>query len=266
MSLKKTLSNVGVIISILFLATSLYSQQTQYIAKKFIDNTGDTLLYRQLQPETIIKDEKYPLILFLHGAGERGSDNISQLQNGSMQFTNPVNREKYPSFVVFPQCPADKYWAPSSRPEKFEKEYFPLDEEVSQPLGMVERLLSQLVSEYPIDTDRIYVIGLSMGGMGTYDIVCRNPDTFAAAVAICGAVNEQRLHQINSKTNFRLYHGDEDSVVPVFFSREAYKALKESGKRVEYFEFPGVNHGSWNPAFNQPDFISWIYNHTLLKE
>ena len=99
-----------------------------------------------------------------------------------------------------------------------------------------------------------------MGGMGSYDIVVRNPNKFAAAVAICGAVNPERLREMETNTQFRLYHGDADSVVPVDFSREAYKALKQTNKSVEYFELPGVNHGSWDPAFNQPDFILWLYS------
>ena len=236
------------------------AQHDGYQAKEYIANYGDTLLYRALQPETIVENVKYPLVLFLHGAGERGSNNSSQLQHGSMQFTNPVNREAYPSFVLFPQCPEDKYWAPSTRPSKFDASQFPMNDSISNPLGMVEELLEQTVRDYPIDTNRIYIIGLSMGGMGTYDIVVRNPNMFAAAVAICGAVNPERLREMETDTQFRLYHGDADSVVPVDFSREAYKALKQTGKNVEYFEFPGVNHGSWDPAFNQPDFITWLYS------
>lgn len=242
------------------------AQHNEYIAKEFVDMNGDTLLYRQLSPETIAENKTYPLVIFLHGAGERGSDNKAQLQHGSMQFTNPVNREAYPSFVLFPQCPKDKYWAPSTRPTKFDLDQFPLNDQISEPLGMVEKLMSQVVAEYPIDTSRIYVIGLSMGGMGVYDIVSRNPNKFAAAIAICGGVNTQRLRELDSDTQFRLYHGDADSVVPVMFSREAYKALKETGKSVEYFEFIGVNHGSWDPAFNQPDFISWLYSQNQKKQ
>ena len=245
---------------LMMISLGILAQHDDYVAKEFLNDKGDTLLYRQLSPETVVQNKKYPLVLFLHGAGERGSNNTSQLQNGSMQFTNPVNREKYPSFVLFPHCPEDKYWAPSTRPEKFDVEHFPINAPISNPLRMVEEFLAQTVKDYPIDTNRIYIVGLSMGGMGVYDIVSRNPHMFAAAIAICGAVNPQRLREMDSNTQFRLYHGDADSVVPVMFSRETYKALKQTGKNVEYFEFPGVNHGSWDPAFNQPDFISWLYN------
>ena len=253
-------NKIALIAVIISTTMGAMAQHDAYQAKEYIANNGDTLLYRELQPETIVDNEKYPLVLFLHGAGERGSNNSSQLQHGSMQFTNPVNREAYPSFVLFPQCPEDKYWAPSTRPTKFDVSQFPLNDSISNPLGLVIELLTQTIKQYPIDTNRIYVVGLSMGGMGTYDIVVRNPNKFAAAVAICGAVNPERLRDMETNTQFRLYHGDADSVVPVQFSREAYKALKQSGKAVEYFEFPSVNHGSWDPAFNQPDFISWLYS------
>ena len=97
-----------------------------------------------------------------------------------------------------------------------------------------------------------------MGAMGTFDMVARFPDIFAAAIPICGTVNPQRLSAAKN-VNFRIFHGDADNVVPVEGSREAYKALKPTGASVEYIEFPGCNHGSWNPAFNYPDFMEWLF-------
>ena len=97
-----------------------------------------------------------------------------------------------------------------------------------------------------------------MGGMATFDMVCRFPDTFAAAIPICGSVNPKRL--ISAKdVSFRLFHGDADKSVPVEGSREAYKALKAAGADVEYIEFAGCTHNSWNPAFNYPDFMEWLF-------
>ena len=109
-----------------------------------------------------------------------------------------------------------------------------------------------------MDRNRIYVVGLSMGGMATYDLAVRFPDTFAAAVPICGTVNPVRLADA-ANVRFRIFHGDADNVVPVEGSREAYKALKNLGVEVEYIEFPGCNHGSWNPAFNYPGFMEWVF-------
>lgn len=245
------------------IAFALFSQDNEFIAKSYISANNDTLLYRELVPQQIEQNKKYPLVLFLHGAGERGNDNISQLTHGSMMFTNPVNRGKYPCYAVFPQCPSDQYWPSPKRPDSFNSENpFPIDAEISRPLALTKELLDQLIDEYQIDEERIYIIGLSMGGMGTFDLVCRFPDYFAAAVPICGGINTERLNGLKTKTNFRIFHGDADSVVPVRFSREAYLKLNAEGVDAEYIEFPGVDHGSWNPAFNLPDFMSWIFQQT----
>lgn len=253
---------IAVLISCQF-AFALFSQGNDFIAKNYISAGGDTLLYRELAPQQIEQDKKYPLVLFLHGAGERGNDNISQLAHGSMMFTNPVNREKYPCYVVFPQCPSDEYWPSPKRPDNFHvKNPLPLNAAMSKPLTLTKELLDKLTNEYQIDPERIYIIGLSMGGMGTFDMVCRFPDYFAAAVPICGGINTERLSDFKTQTNFRIFHGDADSVVPVRFSREAYLKLNVEGVDVEYIEFPGVDHGSWNPAFSHPDFMSWIFQQT----
>ncbi len=246
--------------SILFLLSALSLNAQEYVAKKFILN-NDTLQYRELLPESYTKGKKYPLILFLHGAGERGSDNQSQLTHGSMMFTNPVNMEKYPAIVLFPQCPKDLYWAFEKRPATgFGLNTFPSDYPTPGILQTVKALLDQYIASGDIDTDRIYIIGLSMGGMGTFDLVCRFPDIFAAAIPICGGVNPERLKTPAGKVKFRIYHGDKDDVVPTENSRKAYKALKKYGADVEYIEFVGCNHGSWDPAFNQPDFLSWLFS------
>lgn len=245
------------------IAFALFSQQDEFSAKNYVSPSGDTLLYRELQPQRIEQNKKYPLVLFLHGAGERGNDNIAQLTHGAMMFTNPVNREQHPCYAIFPQCPADLYWPTPRRPDGFSSgNPFPADAEISQPLALTKELLDKLTSEYQIDQERIYIIGLSMGGMGTFDMVCRFPDYFAAAVPICGGINTERLNNFSSPTAFRIFHGDADSVVPVRFSREAYLKLKAEGANVEYIEFPGVNHGSWDPAFNLHDFMQWLFKQT----
>lgn len=239
---------------------SAFAQYQEYDSLLYISAKGDSLRYRQLNPQQIEQGKKYPLVLFLHGAGERGNDNISQLRHGGMMFTNPVNREKYPAFVLAPQCPTDLYWPTQKRPDSFHKgNPFPLSQEISRPLALTKELLDQVIANYPIDSDRIYIVGLSMGGMGTFDMACRFPDLFAAAIPICGGIHTDRFSGFSSKTAFRIFHGDADSVVPVRFSRDAYLKLKSQGINVEYIEFPGVNHGSWDPAFNKADFMEWLF-------
>jgi predicted peptidase len=213
-----------------------------------------------LLPENYNPQQKYPLVLFLHGAGERGSDNQSQLTHGSMMFTNPVNREKYPAIVLFPQCPKDYFWPFEKRPDgTLDFNTFPANYKISSILQEVKNLLDKYIASGSVDTDRIYIMGLSMGGMGTFDLVCRFPDVFAAAIPICGGVNTDRLKAAAGKVKFRIYHGDNDDVVSVEGSRKAYQALKQYGADVEYIEFPGVAHNSWDMAFSQPNFFSWLF-------
>ena len=122
----------------------------------------------------------------------------------------------------------------------------------------VKNLLDDYMNKPEVDKSRIYIIGLSMGGMGVYDMVCRFPDLFAAAVSICGSVNVQRLPKAK-EVCFRIFHGEKDTAVPVECSRQAYEVLKRCGAKVEYIEFYGCDHLSWNPAFNFPDFMDWLF-------
>ena len=233
--------------------------QTEFEKKVYVTASNDSLNYRLLRPEVEQEGEKYPLVLFLHGSGERGSDNEKQLFHGSQMWLNPVNRENYPAFVLVPQCPESGYWAYTDRPSSFEPDKMPFD----VPLSPVFRTLKELIDTYlampQVDNKRVYVIGLSMGAMGTYDLAIRYPEIFAAAIPICGTVNPTRLSAAKD-VKFRIFHGDADTVVPVSGSRQAYKALKAAGADIEYIEFPGVTHGSWNPAFTQPDFMSWLFS------
>ncbi len=229
-----------------------------FSAEIFISSGNDSLRYRVLLPENYDQNKKYPLVLFLHGAGERGNDNKTQLKHGAMMFTNPVNRKKYPAIVLFPQCPKDKAWPFDKRPEGGSWNTFPSDGPISTPLKSVKELLDKYLAMKTVDKNRVYILGLSMGGMGTFDMVCRFPDIFAAAVPICGGVYPDRLAKAKN-VKFRIFHGDADSVVSVENSRAAYEALKKYGASVEYTEFPGCEHNSWNPAFNTPDFFSWLF-------
>ncbi|MCD8081053.1 MAG: dienelactone hydrolase family protein [Bacteroides sp.] len=247
----KRLTLIGLLI---FLAGTIYAQG-EYEKKQFVSQ-GDTLNYRLLRPEP--GQQQYPLVLFLHGGGERGSDNEKQLSHGSEMFRNPVNREKYPAYVLYPQCPEDGYWAYRNRPETFTPAEMPSGVPISPVMELVVGLLDEYLLRPDVDIDRVYVIGLSMGGMGTFDLACRYPELLAAAIPICGTVNPARLEAAKN-VHFRIFHGDKDSTVPVSGSREAYKALKQIGADVEYIEFPGVNHDSWTPAFNYPDFMEWLF-------
>lgn len=218
------------------------------------------MLYRQLEPQIIEANRKYPLVLFLHGAGERGDDNEAQLQHGANMFTNPINRANYPTFALFPQCPTDSYWAPINCSGTKSEGFFPFDANITPILQSVKELVDKFIDIYPVDRNRIYIMGFSMGGLGTFDMVCRYPDFFAAAIPICGGINPKRLNEIETSTAFRIFHGDADLVVPVEFSRDAYNTLKAKNANVEYIEFPGIEHNSRTTAFNMPHFMEWLFS------
>ena len=236
---------------------SLAAQPAEAFEKRELVYRGDTLPYRILYPEHYDRSKKYPLVLFLHGAGERGTDNESQLKHGSFLFTSPENRAAYPAIVVFPQCPADGFWAPMERTD--EGRLFPARPKPTPSMQLVEQLVRQCLKHESIDRNRLYVLGISMGGMGTFDYICRHPRRFACAIPICGGVNLERLRKVR-RLPIRIYHGSADPVVSVEYSRNAYIELKALGStRVEYIEFPGVQHESWDNAFAEPDFLAWMF-------
>lgn len=252
MKMRKILLLVTVILA----GVASASAQSSYEYRKFTSSEGLTLNYRELTPMKTEAKKKYPLVIFLHGSGERGEDNEKQLLHGGQMFLSPVNREKYPAYVLFPQCPKDSFWAFGKRPATFDP--IPLIEEVPQITKTLEELILSYIKSPNVDPSRVYIIGISMGGMGTFDLVSRFPELFAAAIPICGAAALERLPAAKH-VKFRIFHGDADPVVPVECSREAYRMLKESGAEVEYQEFAGCKHVSWNTAFNQPDFMEWLF-------
>ena len=248
-----------IIFILLAIWTTQSFSQSSFEKKAFTTAAGEKLNYQVLKPEVLKKGKKYPLVLFLHGAGERGNDNQSQMVHGSGMFTNPVNQEHYPAIVLFPQCPAEGYWTFEKRPEQLLKEVFLPNPTMTPILSQVMEMVEWHIKNMPVDPKRIYVVGLSMGGMATFDLACRYPDLFAVAIPICGAVHPERLKAAAGKINFRLFHGDADNVVSVDFSRSAYRVLKQGKAKVEYYEFPGINHNSWTPAFNKEDFMKWLF-------
>jgi predicted peptidase len=252
------------IISFLLCSILGFSQQGEEYSKgEYISKaTGDTLLYRYLTPKNPQKGKKYPVVIFLHGSGERGNNNQAQLFHGSGQFLNPVNRENYPAYVLFPQCPEGEFGV-FNKPENPNESYsMQLNPTLSNMMQTLKEFIEYYASLPDADPKRIYIMGISMGGMSTFEMVARYPQMFAAAIPICGSVNPERLKQqkeLVKKVKFRIYHGDADAAVPVEGSRQAYKALKEIGAKVEYIEFPGCTHNSWNPAFNRNDFLKWMF-------
>lgn len=230
----------------------------QEYAKCLFTDGADRLPYRMLSPEKIEEGARYPLVIFLHGSGERGTDNESQLAHGASLFSNPVNASRYPAYVVFPQC-KEKTWTGRVDESIFMPGAGLPDESRTEEL--VVRLVDDLIRSYPIDLDRIYIVGISMGAIATYDLVCRYPSLFAAAVPICGAVNPDRLEAAKN-VSFMIFHGEEDDEIPSICSREAYRVLHSAGADVDYVEFAGTGHDCWTLAFNTPTLLPWLFAQT----
>ena len=249
----------SILILLLIATRSVFSQEFK---EELLVHQNDTLPYRILIPENYNSQSPFPLLLFLHGAGERGSDNKSQLVHGSFLFKSEDFRNNYPAIVVFPQCPEKSSWANVKRNyDMLNGKKFDFFKEISEnkQLIMVEKLLDFIEKKYSIDPTRRYVGGLSMGGMGTFELVARNPDYFAAAFPICGGGNPDWSDLLKT-TPFWIFHGEDDGVVSVDFSRKMYEALGKEKASVRLTIYPEVNHNSWDNAFAEPDLMHWLFS------
>lgn len=226
----------------------------EYEAKTFTGTTG-TLPYRILAPAKPEPKTTYPLVVFLHGAGERGDDNLRQIHHGGSLFLDAGNRAKYPAFVIFPQCPNGKRWvevnwgeaSPHQQPEK-----------PSEPMSLVIELIPSLMKSLPIDPSRVYLMGNSMGGFGTWDLAARHPEWFAAAVPICGGADDSTAPLL-AKMPVWTFHGDQDNTIKVGRTRSMVEALKKAGGNPKYSELPGISHNAWSPAFANPELLPWLF-------
>lgn len=261
----KTRTNWLILLIFTFLSTSLYAgDKTSFLKKQFTAQNGYKLNYRILYPLNYSPDKQYPIILFLHGAGEKGSDNESQLLHGGDMFSSYENQSNYPAIIIAPQCPEGETWAPYLHPSQNNgKREFPYSAPATKAMKAVKEMLDCYIDKGIVDTKRIYITGLSMGGMGTFDAVCRYPNFFAAASPICGGINLKRLENFKGKTGFSIYHGAADDVVDPQFSRDAYATLQKINADVRYKEYPGVKHNSWDNAFAEPDYLKWMFQHNL---
>jgi len=227
----------------------------------FLDRTvaaGDrSFRYQVYVPFGWSKGARWPIVLFLHGSGERGDDGLKHTQVGIGTAVR-LHADRYPCVIVFPQCPQEKtWWDPDME-------------------AMALTALDQAAQEFNGDPDRTYLTGLSMGGYGTWSIAYGHTPRFAAAAPICGGVvppdrpvppdspwaGEPDPYGTVARKLARLpiwiFHGDADPRVPVSESRKLADALKTSGAKVAYTEYPGVEHNSWDRAYAEPEFPKWL--------
>jgi predicted peptidase len=226
----------------------------QFVGARFASEKGGSLPYRIFIPQNPPQEKRYPLLVFLHGAGELGDDNTRQLAGFPREFVSAENRVKYPCYVIAPQCPKTDAW--SSFPE------YPANARSAASPTIAIRisieLIEKLIAECNVDKSRVYVTGLSLGGEGTFDIVSRRPDLFAAAVPICGIADVERASSMKS-VPFWVFHVESDEINPVRYSREIVQALKAAGAAPKYTEYKRKGHSIWSRAYNEPDLLPWLF-------
>jgi predicted peptidase len=223
-------------------------------AKTHQGKSGQKLPYLLLRPADYKAEaeKKFPLLIFMHGAGERGDDNQAQIRHGK-DFLLAATKE-YQSFVFAPQCPADAKWVDVNWGAKSHL----MPDEPAAPMALVWELLPQLMRELPIDPDRVYVMGLSMGGYATWDMLQRRPELFAAAVPICGGGDVTLVAKF-ARVPVWAFHGGRDTTVPTSRSRDMIAAMRKVGGEPRYTESPKIAHDEWNVAFKEPELAKWLF-------
>jgi len=259
---------------LLFFAASLILTAPAFASKSetgFLDRTlslqGITYKYQVFLPDNWSSQQKWPIILFLHGADERGSDGLLQTQVG-LPTAIRKERSRFPAIVVIPQCLAGHWWSESSME------------------NLALAALAVATDEFSGDPKRTYLTGLSMGGYGSLAIAVKYPHKFAAIAPICGGiVLPEHFRQMHpdleksaypddpksyadvaakiGKTPIWIFHGGSDDTVPVEGSRKLNEALKAAGGDVHYTEYPGVGHNSWDKAYAESEVMTWMLSKSL---
>ncbi|MGN6420885.1 MAG: alpha/beta hydrolase-fold protein [Pseudobacter sp.] len=246
---------LGILLLTVFIliCDAVAQQPGTFIKKQFVLG-GDTLPYRLLYPLDYNSDKKYPLVLFLHGAGSWGSDNEKPLKSLPAIFLDSANRRKYPCFILVPQCTKEEPWV---RFPDFPKSVATPDTPTTST-KLTLKLIAALKKDFPIRQNKIYITGLSLGGEGTFDFLSRAPRLFAAAIPICGIADTARA-KTYQKVRLWAFHGDEDKVNDVKYTRMIIASLKKAGGKPKYTEYKGVKHNSWINAYAEPTLLDWLF-------
>lgn len=245
----------------------------------FISKNALKIPYRLYQP--INTEEKLPLVIFLHGRGDRGTDNSAQIYHEAGFILNKNSiltsnmQLKYPCYILIPQC-SDKTeneewanWVGNTPQTPFaglgKNGSYIMNENPSESGEAALELIDKTIKDYNIDTNRIYLIGVSMGGFGVWEFTARKPHLFAAAIPMAGYSDSSQIENIKH-IPYWIFHGNKDEWNPVEGSRTMYKLLKQENADVKYTEYEGINHGeAFKKAFNEPDLIPWLFSKTKIN-
>ena len=236
---------------LLISATCIGQERAQILTAKVFKNAqAETLLYRLFVPKDYDAKKKYPLVVYLHGGGGRGNDNLKQIQGGNGYlidlFTQDATQSRYPSLVVAPQSPMQEGWI----------EYDSITP--TRQLRLVYELIRDLQRSYSIDGGRLYVAGQSMGGFGTFAIISEHPQLFAAGIAVCGGGDESKVARLIETPVWAL-HGERDQAVKVERSRNIVAAIRKAGGQARYTEYAGADHLIWSKVVKEPELLTWLF-------
>lgn len=232
---------------------------TMFEAHVHIEGNG-TLPYRLYRSEKAdTTKEALPLVIFLHGAGERGNDNVAQLTHCVHFFLDDTVTNRYPFLLMVPQCPEGKRWVNTdwSLPEH------QMEPEPTAEMQSVFDLTDSLINSGTVDATRVSICGISMGGFGVWDAVQRQPQRFAAAIAICGGGDPAYAETMKDIPVY-IFHGMRDGVVKPSRSTQMYNALKEAGnQKAILVTYPDLGHECWNKAFSTPGIFQWLFDQQI---
>jgi len=232
-----------------------------YTEQVFVDSAGEKHRYRLLFPLGFEADAKqqYPLILMLHGAGERGDDNFAQLKHGATEFARVERQRENPCFVLVPQVPKEQKWVDTDWSREQGSGSFP--SEHSPAYAAALGAVTSWIDGGRVDPDRVYVTGLSMGGYGTWYASAASSDIFAAAVPVCGG-GDPTWSSKYAGMPIWAFHGSEDKAVPVGRSREMIESLEKAGQKPPaiYTEYEGGGHDVWTQTYRRNDLYRWLFS------
>jgi predicted peptidase len=234
-----------------------YAQKTE--AHVYRNASGQTLPYRLFVPGGYDPKKTYPLLLSLHGAGSRGSDNLKQLRPWVAGWLDDDIQKRHPCIILMPQCPAGQQWVDTPwKKGSYSTSKIP----ISKPMTLVREILEKILEEKSIDRSRIYVMGASMGGYGTWDFTMRHPDLVAAAIPVCGGGDPSMAGTLKPIPIWA-FHGDKDTTVPPSGSQDMVRAIeKAGGERIKLTIYQGVKHDSYKRAWREPELVEWVFKQT----
>ncbi len=210
---------------------------------KIMTVKGKERRYVVYVPHDYTPEKAWPLVLFLHGSGERGKDGLLPTEVGIGRAIR-LHADRFPCLVVIPQCPDDVWW--------------------DKAIEDFETAVADTEKEYNIDPSREYLTGLSMGGYGTWMYGAKNPGRFAALAPICGGGKPDDA-PVLAKTPIWAFHGADDKTVPPEKSREMVEAVKKAKGNIKYTEIPTTGHNSWDAAYDDPDTMKWLLKQRTKK-